>query len=583
MRKIALIAGLSSILVLILFIIVSCEYQTDEIFYNDLDKDVALPDLQIDLNLSSDTVYVYSNYTEVKFSLSLTNKDLYDVKFYINEIEVEYVYRTNDYNFYFIVDMSEFSTAKVKAEIYTSTETNSVADIAGSEYFLFETEEWTLIKCNENLEITTSVENGRLKIAWTPVRSSLRNKYTIYTSDYRDSTYNNWYIDSNYVGGKMDISITFNDNNASGFYVDREIDYEYQDMYINNRDSFLISWDKPTFYNNIKGYGLVIDDDTIELNTNDTSFVYTNGFFGKFTKVQLFLFSNKFDPYDFYIDTQFEHYPLDFLLKYPSLDRSCFPLNGSHFYYYSHYSKGLYAHKFDVESKKIKYSTNISIQNLSVSPNDVYITESENDYLKIYNNKLEEVKRILKTKITPDGSFWKVPISDNGLIAVYDYSKKGFVFYDILSESIISEIPVSSINGSPIISPSGKYLFDYKSSTLYKIEGSSYSIIQSDSRSFSFYEFAPYTNEQIALFDGSEFFLKNCENYNTIVSFSLNGSTIRNIDYENKKILTYKENTYYIYSLKDGNILDTIEGYFTNQSYLFYNHIITSECQYNLN
>lgn len=583
MRKITLITGLSSILVFILFAIESCEYQTDDIFYNDVDKNVPLPDLQIGLNLNSDTVYVYSNSAEVKFSLSLTNKDLYDVKFYINEIEVEYVYRTNDYNFYFIVDMSEFSTAKVKAEIYTSTETNSIADIAGSEYFLYETKEWTLIKCNENLEIITLVEDGRLKISWTPIRSGVKEKYSIYTSDYRDSTYNNWYIDSNYIGGKMDISITFDDNNASGFHVGGEIDYEYQNLYINNRDSFLISWDKPTFYNNIKGYGLVIDDDTIELNTNDTSFVYKNGFFGKHVTVKLFPFSNKYAPYDFYVDTQFERYPLDFLLKYPSLDRYCFPLNGNSFYYYSYYSKGLYAHKFDLESKTITNSTTISNKTLSVSPNDIYISETEDDYLKVYNNKLEEVKRILNTEITPDGSFWKVPISDNGLIAVYDYSKKGFVFYDILSESIISEIPVSSSNGYPKISPSGKYFFDYKSSTLYKIEVGSYSIIQSDTKSFSFYEFAPYADEQIALFDGTEFYLKDCEDYSTVVSFSLNGSTIKNIDYENEKILTYEEDIYYIYSLKDGNILDTIPGYYTYHSYLFKNHIITSEYQYNLN
>lgn len=566
------------------FVIVfnSCEYQTDEVFYNDIDKDIPIPNLQVDLNLKTDTIYIY-NESKIKLSLSLTNNDIYSVHFYINGIEVDNVYYSggSTIDYYFYMDISNYSIAKIKVEIYTSTGTNSIADIVGSEYFLYESNEWTLIKCNDNLEITSSIEDGRLKLSWTPIKTGLNEQYFIKSSGFKDSTFNNWIIDNNYVGGTNSFIVSYDDNDISGYRIYDEISYDFPNSLINNKDSFCIHWDKSDFYNNIKGYRVVIDRDTFICDANATSFTYKNGLFGTISHAQVNIISNnESNTYRNTIFSGFAKYPMSFLEAV--INYSYFPKMGSIMYYWKYVNNIRYLFMFNISNKEVVKSFEIDYTNFAVSPSNEYLLIDNWSYVTLLNNSLETVKSVLKTDISPGGGYINICISDNANIAIYDYSKNSIIVYDILSETLKAEIPVSSYVSKPIISMNGNYVYNYRSSTLYKIEDGGYTIVKKDENQFDYYEFIPESPDQIALYDGSTFYIKQCEDYSTVISFPMEGITINNIDYQNKKILTYKGNDFFIYSLDDGSILDTVPSNYAKDAYIFKDYIIKSQCQYNL-
>lgn len=585
-RQIYSLKSVNSILILALvfFLISGCEYKNDKIYFREIETDVSPPDLNISLNLSEDTIYVY-NYSKIEFSLSLTNKELYDVIFYINDIQVESVQRYGEYSFNFYVDISRYSIAKIRAEIYTSTETNSIADVVGAEAFIYKTAEWTLIRCEDDLKVNTLIEDGRLKILWTPIRSKLERKYIITSSEHRDSTDFNWYIDSNYIGGKNYISVRYDDNEISGFGVYDDINYEFPKAYINNKDSFLINWDRSDFYNSIRGYMLIINSDTIILNPNDTSYAYKDGLFGSNSFISLYLLPNNDDADNYYIYSKSAFYPLSFFEDYVNLKHPYFPLNGTSFYYWSYDDKNqIQISKFNIDSKTIINSKAISSSQFTVSPNDIYILVEEDDYINLLNSNLEQLNSILKTDISSNASYRDLSISDNAHTVIYDYVKESLVVCNLLTGSIVAEIPVSEYTYNVKISANGNYIFDSKSSTLYKVEDGSYSVINTGVVHFSYYEFFQDNNtEQIALYDESTLYLRNCSDYSKEESFSLDNTTLVNIDYQNEKILTYKDNDFYIYSLNNGSVLDTVPSKYVGSSYIFDNYILQRFSQYNLN
>ncbi len=587
MFNIKLIYRIIIVIAFFVYAFSACEYQTDEVFFREVDENVPLPDLEIDLNLCTDTIYVYQN-TTVKLTLSLTNKDLYDVKFYINNIEVENVQKTDGNNYSFYLDISMHSIAEVKAEIYTSTETGSIGDIVGYEAFIYKSDKWTLIRCNDVLAYEKTIENGRLKISWTPIKSKLNSKYCIISSNVTDSTYNTWYIDSNYIAGNNYISITYGNDDISGYGIyDYIYNYESPDVYINNTDSFVIHWNKFKYYNNIKGYKIAIGDETFFLNSNDTLLTYKNGVLGNSYYVEFYLVPFDDNPNhsdEMLMGTNSAYYPSALLEYFTNIEYTYFPLTGNSFYYWSRENNNLFFYKYDLSSKTVTHSEDFSTPYVVVSSNDMYVLEEDNDYLRLYNNTLTPIKSILKTNISSNLFNMYPSISNNGFIVFNDYSKRSLVVYDILTESFITEVPVSTYYSTRYkISSNGDYIYDHRFNTLYKIEDDSYSVVYVDTQEYSYYEFLPNT-DQIALYNGNTFYLKNCTDYSTDRSFSLDNTTIANIDYTNQKILTYNENDeLIIYSLNDGSILNVIPANYSQSSYIFNNYIIQDHYQFNLN
>jgi len=79
---------LSFLLIMLIRLIRQCDYQIDKTYFKEVNKNIALPNLQIYLNLTTDTIYVY-NSMYVNLNLILSNKKLYAVNFYVNDTLVE--------------------------------------------------------------------------------------------------------------------------------------------------------------------------------------------------------------------------------------------------------------------------------------------------------------------------------------------------------------------------------------------------------------------------------------------------------------------------------------------------------------
>ena len=580
------------LLYLIIVIITnSCEYQTDETYFNKVDKNVALPDLTVNLNLdhNSDTIYIY-NYSNIKLSLNLTNKKLYDVRFYINDKKVEDIYQESINNYSLCIDISKFQEAKVRAEIYTSTGTGSMADKIHAEAFIFKTKEWVLIRSSEKPIIDCDIVDGRLKVTWTPIKNSTNNKYIISTSDSSFSTYNNWYIDSSYVGGKKGISIHYDDNGASGYSIYREINYPYPKVSLNNKDSFLLSWEQCKFYNNIKGYRIRLNNNSFELKPTETNFVFKSGRLGEHYFIQFDILLKDYyhdNTAYIYCDNLFGYYQISIINEYAQFNSSYFPLIGTSMYYWSYIDNVQTLFKYSFETKSIINSKTLSFNYFAVSPNNKYILcDTYNDNrLKLFDaNNLELIKSIP----TPNSSYTSLNVTDIGTSVFYDFAKQSMLVYDLLSEKIINEIPTSSYVYQYKISANGKYIFEPKMNTLYKTgTGTTFTKIWGDennSNQYNYFEFLPDKKNQIALYDGNMFYIKNCFDFSDVASFSLRGTTLINIDYSKNRILTYKDSMLYVFSLINGDLLYSIPSYsVSNNSRLFNNYIIFNNCQLNLN
>lgn len=567
----------------------SCEYKTDETYFRTIDKNIPLPDLTIDLNFNSDTIYVY-NYSTFKLSLNLTNKELYAVKFFVDGIEnkLDDQYETNIYAF--TVYMTDKPMVKVRAEIYTSTGTGSIADKVQAESYVFKTKEWILIYVPEKPVLTSEVVDGRLKISWTPIKGSTSCKYYITTSSFTDSTYNNWYIDSTYFGSKYYISITYQDKGASGYGIYTDIFYPYPKAYLINKEAFEITWEKCRFYNNIKGYRLRFDKETIVLGPSDTSYVYKNGTLGKMELVQMDLLKKNFIQNNseyVYFEYLMGYYPVSFLSASNYTSISVFPLSGNTFYYTTFQNDALVLISYSLASQSILASKPYGTTLDAVSPNNKYILYESGANLILMNSGFVQLKSIPVAQIANSFSIQRIVISDIGTTAIYDYLKKCLVVYDLINEKNVAEIPVLNYISQFQISANGEYVFEPFNNLLFKVGNNTYTKIwgdESNTRQFSFCEFFPDNSGQIALYDGSVFYIKKCSDFATVKTFSLDNSTIINIDYDKKKILTYKEGMLYVYSQSDGQLLHSIKFYGAPGAIrLMYDYIISGMYQLNLN
>jgi hypothetical protein len=582
-KRILLASGL-----LIFAILYGCEYQVDKTYFRDLNKDAPLPDLIVDLNLDNDTVYVYS-YSNIKLSLKLTNKLLYGVRYYVDNSEVESFIQTDGDKTFYCINLTLQPITKVRAEISTSTGTGSIADKIQAESFVCETKEWVLIYDNTNPIVKSEIIDGRLKLSWTPVRKNVSTaKYYIYNGSSVDSTVNNWIIDSTFTGGQQNIYVTYNDNSVSVYGIYGEVKYSYPEAFLNNTDSFFIYWTKSRFYNNIKGYRILIEGETIEKEPSDTTYTYKRGKIGSFVNVQIEMLLRNYDQDQNafkYFGSLGGFYPQAFLQPYAFYSDSFFPFKGTAFYYYSLVNNALTLFKFSLDSKSVIQSRTLNFDNLSVSSNDKYLLCEVSGNLELLNAAdFSTIVSIPKTNITTYSYVSDFTVSDTGICALYDIYGQNIIIYDVLNDSLIGNIPLpySSVFK---ISADGKYLFNRDLNTLFKIENYSCSIVWSDgskSNQYSYFEFYPDNSGQIAIYDNEIFYVRSCTDFSVINSFSLNNAAIVNIDFANNKILTLSNSVFYVYSLIDGNLLNSIPASLTNGARLFNNYIFVNNCQLNL-
>jgi hypothetical protein len=570
---------------LLFFLFAGCEYQIDKTYFREVSKNVPVPDLQVNLNIDKDTIYIYGNPT-VKLNLLLTNKRLMAVKFFVNNAEATAnVYPSTPGSYSLYIDMFQKTVIKIRVEIYTSTETGSIADKIGAESFVFKSQEWTLFYDSQLPVCTSEIVNGRLKLSWTPDRNSITGKYFVSSGDKVDSTIAPYFIDSSYAGGPKSYYVRIKDNSLSSYFISTDINYPLPKLYLNNKDSFVIYWDKSKFFNNISGYRLQIGDSSVEVNANDTFYIFKNGFFGMGYSIRADLHLNKPGLYTG-IYSNFGYVYAVYKLKFlPSYVNKYFPLVGSSLYYYDNSS----IFQFSVPQKSVITSLQAPwLRYIAISPNNKYILYSDNtDGLNLINTSgMTSVNEMPITNIISNNIFFGLVISDIGTGVFYDFALAGIKVYDFVNNKLVAQLPVSQGVQLYKISANGKYIFEPVLNSLFKIQSNSIIRVwgdESQASQYKFFEFYPDNSNKIAVYDGSTFFIKSCIDFSNISSFPLDNTYIINIDFSQNKILTFANNVFTIINLSDGTIQNNIPGYLNANNIKLFNNYIFGESQLNLN
>jgi hypothetical protein len=92
---------------------------------------------------------------------------------------------------------------------------------------------------------------------------------------------------------------------------------------------------------------------------------------------------------------------------------------------------------------------------------------------------------------------------------------------------------------------------------LYGFSGGSFRKIASFDRFFNepkYYAFHPTNPNQLILWDGAMFSVRNCIDFSLVREFELAGTDLQHIDGYNQEILIYKPGYLLIYSLLDGSL-----------------------------
>jgi hypothetical protein len=119
---------------------------------------------------------------------------------------------------------------------------------------------------------------------------------------------------------------------------------------------------------------------------------------------------------------------------------------------------------------------------------------------------------------------------------------------------------------------------------LYKIENNSYTKIFSDesqNQRFRYYQFSATEPTKIALYDGSLFEVKKCDDFTAVSSISIS-QAICNMDFTSNKILGYSEGILVINSANSGQ-LNHFGSVVTTEAVLFDNHVCSTISQLDLN
>ena len=259
-----------------LLVFTSCEYSTNEIYYREVNNDVPVPTITLNTNLNSDTIIVYGT-PRVNFNIQLDRNKIMATDLFVNDIKHENVESDTQGRYSFPIYSLQEGINKLKTVLYISTQTGSIADKTGNEAFV-ETKEWVIIFSADKPHCTSEVVDGRLKLTWTPYKNIGSRKYYIthYWDTVLDSTSNNWYIDSTYVGYPRDYIITVADKGVSNYRALHRENYTNDKIYLTQNDSIVIKWNKWKFYNNISGYKIEHIGSMLPMvfkNPDDTTYV----------------------------------------------------------------------------------------------------------------------------------------------------------------------------------------------------------------------------------------------------------------------------------------------------------------------
>lgn len=602
-------------LLLFTFLLFSCEFETDRVYYRAVDRDVKAPEVSVvDLDLDNDTIYLFYG-RNIPFRFISNNQPVESVKIIVDGTETQ-AFTSGEGVFLLDHYRLEEGQHTLKLELITSSGTNSIADILGAEGYIF-SKSWVLYVVKDfNDKHETRVKNGCLSFSWKKYPAGDFREYVVYREkNYFEKievcrTTSTEFTDCSYVGegGKYYVEVLKKD----GSFFDwgwgyAELKTELPELsFVCDRGNFCtIKWTKSKYYNAIKktyvGIERRTDPDFTRIketeNPYDTTCLTPPGFnFGETINIKIHLepennvmyFPDNYSRYDIQLNglkvgyNFLPPFAICYALKQTSADEFIYTESCDSLVRFSVASLKP-AEKFTYETS---YCSMCKFLNFQVSASGKFLTTfigCNYDLLLAETDSPGRNRRYNLRDISSPNGYSSVPVSDAGT-GIVTHKQSGFYVYDFNTSEVIGYYNREIYGATGLaISSSGKYIF---------LKDDRFRLVSFENSRFTpvweypgydapkFYCFHGTDPEKLIIWDGSVLSVRNCPDFSLIRDIPLTDEMILSIDFFSNEMLSYSGGHLFVRSLYDGSLVgdvpvDTGGGEFYKSCRLI-NHAIVS-------
>ena len=294
------------VVLILLFILFtsSCEFEPTGKYVAPVTEPTEVPPLDIDLNITIDTIYMYWPIS-INFHVDAGTAKIADVLYYIDNVPLEASFENNTYTIR--LKFNESGTHSFKISIITKTGSGSMADILGMEGFEYTSKTWTLIydPVEVSKNMTYIYEDEGLRFSWKRCNYFGFKKYRLYerSTGYGYILTDTSFLNTNYVGQESDYDLFAVDNENNSYWwgscsVTRNLPVlKFTEI---NKQLALI-WNSTRYSQNIAEYQLWVDDGPAwrllsSLPNSDTMLILNTDdiLYGKLVQFSLFCVPEKY-------------------------------------------------------------------------------------------------------------------------------------------------------------------------------------------------------------------------------------------------------------------------------------------------
>lgn len=559
-----------------LWFISSCYYDPDDKYWVDLQNPAVPPEVNIDFNINSDTVY-FSSYAPVVLKITASNENVKveSTKLYLDNEPVSYITE----NGAFIITPFSLGTGihKFRMEFLVNSGTTSIADKLGAEMFEYKSRELTFIvqtpteqskwiKETESASGLTLTWNSGLVFNQFELRKtiSIRSNSGFFLLDAIYTASGNTFTDTQYIGESATYQIYGISGEGKRYLLGtystlcklpriRVVEYQ---------NKLALVWPKTMHAEHVKSIELINKSSPMSpvtitsLKNTDTMFFLDQSYFGITPALTL-----RYTP-----EIQTNDNTILCFESYYFTDRIELPGPNPMTMVASNCSELIYTRNdtlvgYSVEAKKTILAQPVGYQ-CAVSPDGNYSLQNINHAINFYS--LSDYSLLKSIDMTNRFSYG-YSVSNNG-IGIYN-TNEGLEIYDFRNNNLhLTNTKYSYSKGGywPEISPDGNYVKFHKSQpypnpnmvVFARIQGNS--IIPMDSIEGPTCQFYKSDPSLFYYYKESTLYIRKIEDLSIVRTLYTGDEILGNIDFCSNRMITRGKETCHVYDILTGKLLFTI-------------------------
>jgi len=596
--------------IIILIILQGCTFEPKGEEFVKLDPTGKPSDIEINLNLAVDTIFIQQSQYLI-FAYAPNGNHVIWAKFTVNGQETE-VQKDQAGNIRIAWDFKAVPGGiyPLELKIFARSQTGSIADKMDAEGSLI-SRKWIMV-VKEYAQMGSKITkfefvDGSLNLQWSKFIGKTFKNYKVYKSVVSGSaeikllaTINSReqtsVVDNTFHGENSQYYILTNDDIKGETYYSPSGPFPAITVTNTANGNILLTWNKPSFYKNIKGYRLTYVDEfgviqnLADLNSTDlNSFTLTNPMFGFSYSFYLTMVPLTDNYYDELYSRVFLSSSVDFTYGTTSpgfgfAKGGTAPIS----YFLDIYSQEgilVFDHQKFSTVRKLKYVDKVT--QFDVSANNKYLVGVPNLVKRVYfENLIDPTKsKMINLSVSFPLMTYMASVSDAGT-GVF-LNDRNAVLYDYINETKLAEITLSYVGlNSTRISSSGNFFycetyfgfeyFQYKNNQIIRLQKADY---QSGDKLLAV-DYLPGNNEKLIRAFPNRVEVVDCNTW-TIENQWLFPDLIseaHNLDKRSGKLLIHVKNKLLLLDVMSGTkeeIATTMNRSSLESYNMFYNNGIT--------